>query len=662
MFFPSSVRNAPPPHSVMSLSVAAAWACFNFTGGAWAADVANGESLEPIVVTATRTAATVSNSPAALTVITADDIKRSGAASVHEAIRKIGGFVGRLDLANGGNDKIDLRGFGDASDANTVVLLNGIRMSETDLSGARLSGVPIDLVERIEVLRGGSSVLWGEGASAGVINVVLKEGALKGGGRTSTVGASLDSLGGYGLNVSTTAPVGSWIIDASVRRTSTPGYRADSASDNDIYSAGLFWSEGNLSQQFRVISDSQLSQWPGYMTFEQFKRDPRRSDGSHSFGKTDETRFISNTQWQSGPLHAQMDIGARYRHTDTEMWGSPWGNTVGSHQLSPKLTYDFDLGGANKWVQTLGVDYQHWKRGMPAGLPSSDGTQANRAVYLYSDVELASATRVNAGVRREFVTKHQESAFNGYDRHDAVTAGELGVSQAITSQWQIYGRAAKSFRLANFDENASTPSGLPLLPQTSQDRELGVRWTARSASFNARVFRQDTTHEIMYLDLDPLDFVYCCNRNIDPVRRKGLEVDGKVAVTDTWSVSGSAQVLSAKLRSGPYEGMERVLIAPRSATVRVRYQVDESQSIQVGAQYMSPSRFADDLDNTCARRIPSQVSFDAGYSFEKDGWRLGLVASNLLNRHSYSYAYSCEIGALYPDDGQVIKASLSKQF
>ena len=53
---------------------------------------------------------------------------------------------------------------------------------------------------------------------------------------------------------------------------------------------------------------------------------------------------------------------------------------------------------------------------------------------------------------------------------------------------------------------------------------------------------------------------------------------------------------------------------------------------------------------------------DAGYNFDKDGWRMGLVISNLMDKPSYSYAYVCNYGALYPNDGRVIRASLSKQF
>jgi len=83
----------------------------------------------------------------------------------HEAARR-----SRSDRLYGGGDySLDLRGFGTTSDNNQVVIVDGIRINEADLGGTRLAGIPIDSVERIEVIRGSSAVLYGEGATGGAI-------------------------------------------------------------------------------------------------------------------------------------------------------------------------------------------------------------------------------------------------------------------------------------------------------------------------------------------------------------------------------------------------------------------------------------------------------------------------------------------------------------
>src|SRR5476651_2051867 len=103
--------------------------------------------------------------PIGATVITADDIRRAGATDVNSAIRKIGGVYGRQSLDGTPDFTLDLRGFGSNSSQNLVVLIDGVRLSENELANATLSTIPIDTVDHIEITRGGSSVLYGDGAT-----------------------------------------------------------------------------------------------------------------------------------------------------------------------------------------------------------------------------------------------------------------------------------------------------------------------------------------------------------------------------------------------------------------------------------------------------------------------------------------------------------------
>ena len=129
-------------------------------------------------------------------MITADEIRAAGATTVNDAIMRLLGVPGRQDLYGGGEYSLDLRGFGATADNNQVVVLDGVRMTEADLGGTRLAGIPIESVERIEVLRGSGAVLYGEGATGGVIVITTKAGT----GRQRPNGASLyGAPAAYGL-------------------------------------------------------------------------------------------------------------------------------------------------------------------------------------------------------------------------------------------------------------------------------------------------------------------------------------------------------------------------------------------------------------------------------------------------------------------------------
>ncbi|QNA88396.1 TonB-dependent receptor plug domain-containing protein [Massilia sp. Dwa41.01b] len=172
------VSNSAPARTPIALACAVSLSLF--AGAALAAaDVpdAAAESVSTVHVTGARFASDPALTPIGATVITADEIRNAGVTDVNAAIRKIGGVYGRQSFDGSPDFALDLRGFGTNSSQNMVVMVDGVRMNENELTGAVLSTIPVDTVERIEIMRGGSSVLYGEGATGGVINIITKRGA-----------------------------------------------------------------------------------------------------------------------------------------------------------------------------------------------------------------------------------------------------------------------------------------------------------------------------------------------------------------------------------------------------------------------------------------------------------------------------------------------------
>ena len=147
---------------------------------------------DAVVVTATRFPDTKRELPVGVTVITADDIRSSASTNLGDILAQFG-LLNIRDLQGTQNPQVDLRGFGITGDQNTLVLLDGIRMSENELAPAQLSGIPIDAIERIEIVRGAGALLDGAGASGGTINIITRRGAA--GERRGRV---LGRAGGYG--------------------------------------------------------------------------------------------------------------------------------------------------------------------------------------------------------------------------------------------------------------------------------------------------------------------------------------------------------------------------------------------------------------------------------------------------------------------------------
>src|SRR3954470_12350668 len=147
-----------------------------------------------IVITATRFADAKRDLPVGVTIITADDIRRSASSNLGDILAQFGLLQAR-DLAGTQNQQLDLRGFGITGDQNTLVLLDGLRISENELESAQLSSIPIDSIERIEIVRGSGTVQYGSGATGGTINIITRRPA-----PGQTRGQALGRFGGYGTH------------------------------------------------------------------------------------------------------------------------------------------------------------------------------------------------------------------------------------------------------------------------------------------------------------------------------------------------------------------------------------------------------------------------------------------------------------------------------
>lgn len=142
------------------------------------------------VVAITKTEKNPKDVPVSMTVVTADEIKKSGAATVAEAVR-LAAHTAVIEYGGAGAGKtLSIRG---ASFSEVLILLDGIRINSARDSGVDLSSIPvtIDDIERIEIIRGGASALYGPDAVGGVVNIVTKKAK----GNFSRIGGTVGSHG-----------------------------------------------------------------------------------------------------------------------------------------------------------------------------------------------------------------------------------------------------------------------------------------------------------------------------------------------------------------------------------------------------------------------------------------------------------------------------------
>jgi iron complex outermembrane receptor protein len=622
-------------------------------------------SLKEVVVTGSRVAGPRESQPFGTSVISAEDIQRSGAVTVNDAIMRILGVPGRQDSYGGGDYALDLRGFGSTSVSNQVVIVDGIRINEADLSGARLAGIPIESVAQIEVIRGSGAVLYGEGATGGVIIITTKAGT----GTARKNAASLYAgVGSYGLReerANATLASGGFSLDVSAMNRKADNHRDNFRSDTDAVSAVAQWSNDWLRVGARVSQDGLDTGLPGSLTAAQYQNNPRQTTSPLNKATIDNVRSGLFAEAVVGNWQLTADAGSREKKLRSLY--------VSSYGSSP---YDYDVKATNYALRavhstkrsefsnklTLGNDYETWQRDVLGSYPST-ATQSSRAWYLRDEVTLASTgTTLSLGLRTESISKNNTNSPVGLANDQ--NAWELGLSQPVSKEVSVYGRVGHSFRLANVDEFGFTSPGVTLLPQRSNDVELGSRYASGPVKLDARWYRSALTNEIGY---DPSaigpgsPFYNGANVNFDPTRRSGIELDGSYAYAQNLSLRVNAALRKSTFESGPYAGNEVPLAPRRTLALHADWTLAANQLLTGGVNWVSSQH--PDFSNQCS--MPAYTTADVRYAYQWQNVEVSLGITNLFDHKFYTQAYGCSGGvttSIYPEAGRAAIAALRVRF
>ena len=598
--------------------------------------------------------------PYGVSVITAKDIERSGAASVSEAIMKLLSVPGRLDTSGANNYSVDLRGFGESSGSNQVVIVDGRRLNEHDLSGSNLSVISIDSVQRIEVIRGSAAVMYGEGATGGAILITTKAGQGVERQNAAVVSASAGSFGLQEVRTSATVASGGVSLDVFGSDRKTDGHRDNFASDDNAVGATVQWSNEWLrlgAQTSRSLLHSGL---PGGLTQAKYDADPHQAKTLVNYGQLKSEiyglfveAFVAD--WQLG-----LDYGERSKHT-VGYYGPSYSSNAAVNASNTNLRARKETKGSSlNNVLTLGVDMEDWRY---SNDDPSKGNAVTNGVYVTDDITyLPTGTRVSVGLRNQSAKKSRDTASTNVD--DSQTAWQLGLTQDLGQGVHAYGRIGQSFRFANVDEINFVTPGTSLKPQTSKDVELGARWQQAASRVELRWYRSDLTNELGYDEtaVGPYSpYSPGANVNFDPTRRQGLELEISHALTDALALRMSAASRQARFVSGQFADKDVALVPAHTTGLGLDWNVAAGHLLNMGVTWVSSQ--SADFANQCS--IPAYSTVDARYAYTHGSAEFALGVGNLGDAKYYTQSYGCVAGvnqSIYPEPGRTVTATAKLRF
>lgn len=567
--------------------------------------------MEEVVVTATRQAEEISRVPANVTVITSEEIDQSAAQNIPELLRSVPGVLVNDIAGNGRNYTVDLRGFGETASLNTLVLVDGRRINQADLSGVDWSLVPKDRVERIEIVRGGrGSVLYGDNAAGGVINIITKTGTQELSVTGTLFAGSYETFQG---NAAVSGATNHLSVAMNSNYRTSDGYRDNSDSLAKDLGFNLEYEVSDrLSLNLNSGYHDEEASLPGALTKSELDSGISRTDTLHpdDYADTEDWYLHGGLKlFLTGDSLLNMTASTRQRESQFFSFfdvGEYVGKTeIDTLMLSPQLVLNEQLlGYATKVL--LGIDYEKsdediLNESIFFGFPSVASYELSKESYGYfahADVSLTEDLAVSGGFRKD----RAEFEFRSIDAgtSDSNTISEdlytLGVNYLFLNNSSAYASYSKSFRYPVLDEmfNFFTNSiNSDLGAQTSDDYELGLRHKFESGlALGVNLFWVVTDNEIFF---NPATFA---NENLDGESvRQGVELSAGKEIYDI-QFNGSYTFRDTEIDGGQYDGKELPNVPKHQLTLGASKQFGRHILLGLNGTYVGERRFISDFDNS----------------------------------------------------------------
>ncbi len=575
------------------------------------AGTANAEekiSVGEVVVTATRHEEQAADVPASVTVITQKDIENSNALNIPDLLRTEPGVQVNDITGNRRTYTVDLGGFGETATLNTLVLVDGRRINEADLSGADWVDIPLDRVSRIEIIRGGrGSVLYGDNATGGVINIITKKG-----GKGLHAGADLagGSYGTFKGGAYADGTAKDLSLHLSGNYLTSDGYRDNSKTESkDLGMHAAYYVKDFMKIDLSGGYHKDHSGLPGALKDSDFAAGLSRTATLYpnDFADTKDYYVAVNPEiYFLGDNVLRIDTSLRRRDFKSFSTGD-WGNFLGDSNIkttaiSPHVVLKQNVGAAKNTL-TVGADYQKTDEDVvndslffgSRTIGNFDLKKEETGYYAHDEAAVTDNLRISAGYRRDraafsFTPSTPESVSMSKDSYTA------GVNYTFFNRSYAYVSYSRSFRYPVLDELYSyftNTVNTSLAPQSSDDYEIGIRhYFSEGFYANLNVFRLDTDDEIFF---NPAAYT---NENLDgKTRRDGVGVSFSADATSRLTIRGSYTFMSATIRGGAFDGKKVPNVPAHKATVDILCRVTKQATAILNGAYIGDRPFISDFSN-----------------------------------------------------------------
>lgn len=533
--------------------------------------------LDTVVTTATRAPQKLSDVLSDMTVLTRDDIERQAVGSVADLLRRQVGFEMIRNGGPGANTSLFVRG---ADTRHNILLIDGVRVDSQASSGASWNAIPLAQIDRIEIVRGPASALYGSDAVGGVVQIFTRKGEGKpvvdlgiGGGNRGLVKADASVSGrtgivDYALSVAAEGSNGFNARPAPATPTFTPdddGYQSRNASLR-------------LGVQLAAEHRLEVSALTSHVDADYDSSATAKTD-DRTISDTRAMRLAWAAQWSSD-VRSELNVGESSERYET--------------QPSPYVT--------KTRVRTYGFNTS-WNLGTAGTL---QGLLERREDQLD-----------NTGVIGGHGKRHQDAVGAGWSwasgplslqlnaRHDrdsefgGTSTGAVAGGYRLGAGWRVQASAGTSFRAPSLYQRFSDSGKASLRPEQGRNAELGLHYASGRDEFSITAYRNLVRDLIVYVSkpvsgvAGPCPNLYGCYDNVSEGRLQGLSLRGATAL-GSLRLSGTLDLQAPKDSDKASTNYGKLLARRAKTHGTVRAETDIG-AWTLGGQVLASSKRTDNL-------------------------------------------------------------------
>lgn len=615
--------------------------------------------LKPLSVTSTAIKTDELRSTDAVEIYTQEDIEKAHVQNLYEFFNSQTSVIATPSYGNPFSQKLDMRGFGNDGYQNIVVTINGRKLNNIDGVPQLLSSISPSSVSRIEIIKSSGIVVGGDGANAGVINIVTKKNNDK---------EISFSLGSYGV------AAGSFFVGHKDEKlsASATGEAQKNNGIRDIDSDGNKdknrLSTGSVDLAYLVTDDLELSIgatfaktdviYGGYLTEDAYKDNSmQKGSGTISNQLYDSNAFSVGAKYfindklslnavvsQEKKKSVYDDLGSAYESTTNYTYNS----------FNVNLKYDSDT-----FSLILGTDGFNGNRDSGSTIygPGNETDKNNLAGFIMSKYNFGKHS-IKAGYRYEKVDYTYSDATKTLKDDNILHGAELGYNYLFNKESSIYINYSHSYQAPDVDRffDYGGVFNKFIEPMQSNNYTLGYNHITKTNKFKISTYYIDLKDEIYYykdaINVWPAPSL-SVNTNIDKSYKYGFDLYDKYIISPEFSVALNYSFVQAiidkeKGRNGEdYSGNHLPGVSDHNIKATLGYTPNKATTIYLTQNYRSEAYAADDFNNNFSQKQDAYMTTDISITYAQKTWEAFAKINNLFNQKNGLWVHD---DAIYPVD------------